>query len=236
MATTVSTGKPETAPAQLAIGHGDGAGPRGGGGGDGRPRRPVPPRTHLLGMWLAVAAVAMLFIGLTSAYVVRQGLGGDWRPIPMPRILLLSTVVLLASSFTLDRARRLLRIDRIASNRWLSITLLLGLAFLGGQMAAWQVLSAQGVYLSSNPHSSFFYLLTGLHGLHLAGGILALLFIVMNVRLGPGHTAYAMTGATRLTVWISPERQAHWIEATAIYWHFMDALWLYLFVLLFGLR
>jgi cytochrome c oxidase subunit 3 len=236
MATTVTAGKPETRPEKFAAGHGGGAGRPDGGDGGGRPRRPVPPATHVLGMWLAVAAVAMLFIGLTSAYVVRQGLGSDWKPIPMPRILVLSTVVLLASSFTMEKARRLASVNRTAFHRWLSSTLLLGLTFLAGQIAAWRVLSAQGVYLSSNPHSSFFYLLTGLHGLHLAGGILALAYIFLNVRLRPSDAACAVTASPRLALWISSDRQSHWIEATAIYWHFMDGLWLYLFILLFGLR
>jgi cytochrome c oxidase subunit 3 len=146
----------------------------------------------------------MLFIALTSAYVVRKGLDPGWHAIQRPGLLWINTVVLLASSLTIERARR-----AGAAARWLLVTLLLGLVFLGGQLVVWSQLSAQGVYLSTNPHSSFFYLLTGLHGLHLAGGIAALSYLVFRHR---------------------PQL----VDVTAIYWHFMDGLWVYLFVLLFG--
>jgi len=158
--------------------------------------------TPRLGMSFALAAIAMMFLGLTSALVVRQGLDPGWRAIPMPRLLLANTLVLLASSVALEKARR-------AAGPWLAATVLLGLVFLTGQLIAWRDLAAQGLYLSNNPHAAFFYLLTGLHGLHLLGGLGALAF-----------------SAARRT----------WLEITALYWHFMGALWIYLFLLLFVWR
>jgi len=101
---------------------------------------------------------------------------------------------------------------------WLTVTTLLGLAFLAGQLLAWRQLVAAGVYLSSYPHSSFFYLLTGAHGLHLAGGIGALLYAV---RRAPA----AATAAAALDV----------ADPVAAYWHFLTGLWIYLFVILFAL-
>jgi cytochrome c oxidase subunit 3 len=163
-------------------------------------------------MWFALAAIGMLFIAMTSAYVVRLGFDPDWRPIRMPIIVGINTAVLLASSVTMERARRSLGLDH-ALNKWLTATLLLGLAFVCGQLVAWRQLSFDGIYLSTNPHSSFFYLLTGMHGLHLLGGILAL-----------GYLAFSRSHRER------------WVEATALYWHFMDGLWVYLLVLLFGRR
>ena len=165
--------------------------------------------SHRLGMGLGMAGITMMFIALTSAYVVRQGLDPNWRRVRMPDILLINTLVLLASSATLEKTRR----ARSAVNGWLGATILLGIAFVGGQLTAWRQLSAQGVYLSTNAHSSFFYLLTGLHGLHLTGGILALGYLASSVR--------------------RPNWE-RWSEATALYWHFMGALWVYLLILLFG--
>ena len=116
----------------------------------------------------------MMFVALTSAYVVRYGLDPDWRSIRMPLVLPFNTAVLLASSLTLELARRALRspgASTAGALQWLYLTLALGMAFLAGQFVAWRQLSAGGVYLSTNPHASFFYLLTGLHALHLLGGI-----------------------------------------------------------------
>jgi cytochrome c oxidase subunit 3 len=154
-------------------------------------------------MFFALASIGMLFIAMTSAYVVRRGLGTDWQAIRMPQVLWFNTAVLLASSLALEKARRAF------ATRWIGVTLLLGAVFLGGQVAAWRGLAAQGVFLGTNPHSSFFYLLTGLHGAHVLGGLAALAWVLTSPR---------------------PRR----LEAAAIYWHFMFGLWMYLLVLLFG--
>lgn len=180
-----------------------------------------------MGMWFGLASVTMLFLGLTSAYLVREGLGAGWTQFPMPPLLLLNTAFLLASSLALEKSRRTLRVAPPADGRqsavavpgsfgkWTMVALALGLLFLAGQVIAWRQLAERGIYLSSNPSSSFFYTLTGVHGLHLLGGVIAL-----------GYLA-ALGGGLELA---TLRRRA---EATAIYWHFMDGLWLYLFVLLF---
>ena len=188
-----------------------------GGGDSGGDRRgfgaPVPAHACQIGMYMALAAVTMLFATFTSALVVRKGLSSDWRPIGLPRVLWLDTAVLLASSATLELSRRPLHSGK--SRRlpgWWYATVALGAAFLAGQLAAWRELAARGVYLASNPSSSFFYLLTGAHGLHLAGGICALCYVVVRARRGVLSTTL--------------------VDVTAIYWHSMDALWIYLFLLL----
>jgi len=183
------------------------------------------PEKYRIGMWVALASILMLFVALTSAYIVRgvPALGGgpdDWLPIDMPSVLWLNTAVLLASSVTIELARRALKkneYERFKS--WISLTTLLGLAFLGGQLMAWRQLAAQGVFINSHPHSSFFYLLTSLHGLHLLGGVIALGFVTV--------AAFRMR--------IGFKRRAA-VQVTAIYWHFMDGLWIYLFGLLFFFR
>lgn len=194
---------------------GGGRGPFGGGGDS----RGFQPARYRLGMWVALAAIAMMFTALTSAYIVRAASGDDWRPLALPRILWLSTALILASSFTFERARRALRkgLDQIYT-RWLFVTVLLGLGFLGAQLAAWRQLVAAGVFLATNPHSSFFYLLTGAHAVHLIGGIVALDFLLFR---------------TWRKAVQERERRLAAADAVALYWHFMDGLWVYLFLLLF---
>jgi cytochrome c oxidase subunit 3 len=176
---------------------------------------------YRIGMWVGLASVAMMFTSLSSAYIVRSASSNDWTPLPMPRVLLVSTALILASSATLEAARRKLKAGLSALyKRWLLITVILGLAFLVAQLVAWRQLVRQGIYLASNPQSSFFYLMTGAHGVHLIGGLLGLLFLSLRWR----------RQATDQTV-IVKRRAA--TDAVTVYWHFMDALWIYLFLLLF---
>jgi len=176
---------------------------------------------YRIGMWLGLASIAMMFVSLSSAYIVRSGNQRDWFPLAMPRILFLSTALILVSSVTLEIARRRLRASlHGAYAKFLLLTGLLGIGFLVSQLFAWRQLAAQGVYLSSHPHSSFFYLLTGAHAVHVMGGLLALAFLGFRSRRKLGEqTAVA-------------KRQAA-ADAVTIYWHFMDGLWIYLFLLLF---
>ncbi|MFY9558469.1 MAG: cytochrome c oxidase subunit 3 [Blastocatellia bacterium] len=185
----------------------------------------IEPRKYRIGMWVGLASILMLFIALTSAYIVRgvPALGGgqeDWLPLEMPAVLWFNTGILLVSSVTIELARRALKRDEYAAyKRWISLTTLFGIAFLVGQVVAWRQLAAQGVYINSHPHSSFFYLLTSLHGLHLLGGVIAL--------------SYVTVAALRMRIGFK-RRTA--MDVTALYWHFMDGLWIYLFGLLFFFR
>ena len=176
---------------------------------------------YRIGMWVGLASVAMMFTSLSSAYIVRSASSNDWVQLPMPRVLLVSTALILASSATIETARRKLKpgLSGLYS-RWLFFTVLLGLAFLGAQLVAWRQLARQGVYLATNPHSSFFYLLTGAHAVHLLGGLLGLTFLWLRSRRPVIETE------------LIARRKAA-TDAVVIYWHFMDALWIYLFLLLF---
>jgi len=176
---------------------------------------------YRIGMWVGIAGIAMMFTALSSAYIVRAASATDWRPLTMPRILWLSTALIVVSSGTIELARRNLKHlrDR-AYVRWLSITGVLGVGFLASQLLAWQHLWRQGVFLATNPHSSFFYLLTATHGIHLVGGLLGLTYVWFRA-LGKADDEVANgKGQGRA-------------DAIGIYWHFMDALWIYLFLLLF---
>ncbi len=190
----------------------DGFGAEGRGGGE----PTLPFDTAQLGVWALLATLSMLFAGFTSAYLVRR-VGSDWQHISLPSILWFNTALLLASSITLELARASMRRWHTdAAKGWLLATALLGLAFLVGQLLAWRQLAAQGIFVPTSPHSSFFYMLTGVHGVHLLGGILALFFALSRV----WHSH-----------WSAAEPNA--LNLCATYWHFVDGVWLYLFVLMF---
>jgi cytochrome c oxidase subunit 3 len=176
---------------------------------------------YRLGTWVTMAAIAMLFTSLSSAYIVRAASANDWFPLAMPRVLLLSTALIVISSGTLEIARRRLKSSTSrAYLQLLMVTVLLGLGFLASQLVAWRQLARQGVYLASSPHSSFFYLLTAAHGVHLLAGLLALFYLLLRARR---QIAEPLALVKRQAV----------ADAVTMYWHFMDALWIYLFLLLF---
>lgn len=172
-----------------------------------------PPR---LGLWLFLGTITMLFVGFTSAFIARRGSpSGDWKPLALPAVLWLNTAALLASSATLEVARRRLRRWEPGMLPWLAATGALGLLFVVGQLSAWRSLMARGFLLASSPHNSFFYILTGLHGVHLLGA-----FAWFAVVFWKAH-------GLRYT----PGRDGLGLFAT--FWHFLGALWVYLFLLLF---
>jgi cytochrome c oxidase subunit 3 len=188
------------------------AAPREGGEG---PRRGPGHDPARFGLWAFLGTVAMLFMGFTSAYLVRRE-SLDWRPLAPPALLWVNTAVLAASSAALVPARRALRGWSLGgARRWLGVTGFLGGGFLLGQVGAWRLLRGQGVFLASNPHSSFFYMLTGVHAAHLLGGLI--------------WFAVAWWRLRRLA--LTPGTDALGLFAT--YWHFLGVLWLYLLVLLF---
>lgn len=187
------------------------------GGGNLRSVQEYAPPPSSTAVWVFLASITMTFAALTSALIVRQGGALDWRHLQLPSILFLNTVVLLVSSVTLEIGRRQVAAfvgGQIAKDaaRLLNVTLGLGLLFVAGQFIAWFQLRAQGVYLATNPSSSFFYLFTAAHGLHLLGGLGGLLRVILKLK----------NRALRRST----------LDATARYWHFMDVLWVYLLVLL----
>jgi cytochrome c oxidase subunit 3 len=176
---------------------------------------PPPAST---GIWVVLASITMTFAAFTSALIVRQGGATDWKHLTLPPILYLNTLVLIASSITLEVARRQVGHYMAGSReqnppyRWLYVTLCLGLLFVGGQYVAWLQLRAQGLFLATNPNSSFFYVLTGIHAIHVSGGLGGLTRVIRRL-----HKSVLRKST---------------LDATAHYWHFMDALWVYLLLLL----
>jgi cytochrome c oxidase subunit 3 len=168
-----------------------------------------------LGVFLVVAGA--LFTLFISAYSMRLQMA-DWWPLPVPRLLWFSTGLLILSCVALEGAKLSARRGEIEQ---VQAGLLAGggfvIAFLAGQLLAWRELSAEGYFLASNPANSFFYLITGLHGLHVLGGLVALSRTIIRSR----RTTDA--GTVRLGV-----------ELCATYWNFLLLVWLVLFVLLNG--
>jgi len=198
-------------------------------------------RRARLGLICGIATVCMVFISLTSAYIVRQGLPTfdgtsnsyvhDWGRVDLPWFLLaMNTAVLLVSSVTMELARRKaareaalapvksipgISLGNEKSFPWLGMTVLLGIGFLAGQWLAWRELHARGFFVDTNPNSSFVFLLTIAHALHLTGGMVALLWAASASLL------HKPVEARRIVV-----------DVTAWYWHFMAVLWVYVFALL----
>jgi cytochrome c oxidase subunit 3 len=231
---------------QLGRGGDRPAPPNGGGDNGGFPDSGLPNygarlRRARLGLICAIATVSMVFVSLTSAYVVRRGLPTfddstrtyfrDWGTVQLPwALLFINTAILLVSSLTMEGARRqIARSAALAPVRsipgvslgeernfpWLGVTVLLGLGFLVGQWMAWGELKSRGFLVSTNPDSSFVYLLTAAHAVHLAGGIIALLWAGITSLL------HKPIEGRRIVV-----------DVAAWYWHFMAVLWIYVFALL----
>jgi cytochrome c oxidase subunit 3 len=186
--------------------------------------RTPPPEGYRIAIWLALVSITMLFLALTSAYIFNRA---NTHPIVMPRVLWLSTALIIGSSLTIELARRSLRLRREGGFKlWLAVTMALGLGFLGAQITAWQYLVESGFYINRNFyngqayvrnfHSSYAYIFTGLHGVHLLGGLFALAFLI----------------ARSQEKWTAVRRRVS-VDATALYWHFLDGLWIYLLALLF---
>ena len=217
----------------------------GGRGGDDPPSYGERLRRYRLGLLLALSSVVMLFVSFTTAYVVRKAGAvwdparndyvSNWVPLNLPiKILLINTFVLLLSSTTLEFARRRAAEDvalapiasipgiRVSYNHalpWLWTTILLGLGFLGGQAYAWRILERFNPKFALNISSSFFFILTGVHAVHLLGGIFALLY-------------------AGITNWLHkpPETRRMVIDVASWYWHFMGLLWVYILGLLYFAR
>jgi cytochrome c oxidase subunit 3 len=206
---------------------------------NGLPQLEVRLRRARLGLGVGIVGIAMVFVSFTSAYVVRQGLPTldprtntlvhDWLPLSLPALVFFNTGLLLISSVTMELARRQVArfttpgagsILNVFAGRegiilWLALTVMLGLSFLKGQWTVWREMEASGFYVATSPNSSFLYLLTGTHGVHVLGGIFALLACGTTMLL-------RRPAESRVVV----------LDVTAWYWHFMTLLWIYILCLL----
>ncbi len=179
------------------------------------PKKTLAMNPKKFAMWLFIGSVVMLFASLTSAYIVRQA-EGNWLYFELPPILTVSTVVILLSSLTMQWAYWSAKKDKVEMVKILvTVTSVLGLAFLILQFEGWKALVANQVYLVGNPSGSFLYVITGLHGLHLISAIVFLLIVLVSTYRYRVHS-----------------KNLTQIEMCTTYWHFLGGLWLYLFVFL----
>ena len=187
--------------------------PPGGGGGEDRDRpvRGGSRQASITGIIVLMCASVMTFASFVSAMVVRRGgLNNDWGHIGLPRILWWNTGILILSSIAIDLGRRRLRHGQRVTFNWLwSAGTLLGIAFLAGQIVAWVQLNQRGFYLTGHPSSAFFYLLTWAHAAHVVGALGAVMYVdfrALRYELGPGRRTM--------------------VDVSAMFWHFLDVLWL----------
>jgi cytochrome c oxidase subunit 3 len=178
-------------------------------------KKPLAMNPKKFALWLFIVSVVMIFASLTSAYIVRQA-EGNWVLFELPRLFWINTGVILVSSITmhwgyLSAKRDNLEMVKIAT----AVTTILGIAFLVGQYMAWGELVANSIHLVGNPSGSFVYILSGLHGLHIVGGVVFLLILLALTFKYKVHS-----------------KALNQIEMCATYWHFLGGLWLYLFVFL----
>jgi cytochrome c oxidase subunit III len=180
------------------------------------PKKPISMHPKKFAMWLFLASVGMLFAAWTSAYIVRRA-EGNWMYFDLPFIFWINSAIILASSVTMIIAYRAAKRDNIpALKLYLILTTALGIAFLIGQvMAAGELVKISAYFAGGNPSSSFVYVLAGVHALHIVS---AVIFLLVTLR-----SAYKFR--------IHSKNMAQ-MEMCATYWHFLGALWLYLFVFL----
>ena len=223
MATTGTSTKPASKTGKRISGGPGLPGPNGkgpGGNGHGRhhhwPRR-LSPAAYSITAWIVIAGVVMMFAALSSAYIILSS-GKEVPQVSMPRMFYVSTILILLSSFSFAKAHRSLRQEKVSEHKkCLLVTLVLGSLFLSAQLMGWRELAAQGVYFATHPHSSFFYLFTGMHAVHLMGGILALIYLFL--------TMFRSKQA-------SDEKNLATTQFVERYWHAMDGIWIWLFGLL----
>ncbi|MBI3500919.1 MAG: heme-copper oxidase subunit III [Bacteroidetes bacterium] len=182
----------------------------------------IRQRSYKPMMWLAIISMCMIFGGLTSAYMVRRGDPG-WLTFELPKIFYVSTVVIIASSFTMIFAYQSAKKDNFSGVKLgMLLTLFLGFTFIVCQFLAWKALVAQGIFIGgqgSNPAGSFLYVISGAHLVHLTGGIGMLIFVCIKSFREIYHSKNLLG-----------------LQLASIFWHFLDLLWVYLFLFLYFAR
>ena len=182
------------------------------------PKKQLAMHPQKFALWLFLVSVCMLFAAFTSAFIVKKG-ESNWVEFPLPNILWVTTGIILLSSITMQLAYFAAKKDELEKLKiTLFITFILGVAFLVGQYMAWEELYKEGIYFGgshSHPSGSYLYVFTGLHAVHLISGIIFLFVMLIYSFKYKIHSKKMVS-----------------IEMCATYWHFLDALWIYLVVFL----
>lgn len=168
---------------------------------------------HKFTLWIAIGSITMMFAGFTSAYIVKSNQAG-WEAVQVPKIFYLSTALIVVSSISIFLAQKAMAAREMARYRLLiTVTAILGLAFVATQFIGFSQLWANKITFQDSVAGSFFYIITGVHALHVVGGIVAL--VVLLLRAYNTKTKFYSTAP---------------VETAGLYWHFVDLLWIYLFV------
>jgi len=179
------------------------------------PKQTLSMHPKKFALWLFIVTVVMVFAALTSAYIVRQS-EGNWLEFDLPQTLYITSGIIFLSSVTMQLSYVAAKKDNLVMVRLsMLLTALLGVAFLAGQLISWEDLVAMDVFFVGNPAGSFLYVLTGLHAVHLISGVIFLIVTTVNAFRYKVHS-----------------KSMDQIEMCATYWHFLDGLWLYLFLFL----
>jgi cytochrome c oxidase subunit III len=173
---------------------------------------------HKFALWVAITSIIMMFAGLTSAYIVKSKLA-NWEIVEIPTYFVYSTILIIISSVTIQGALRSFKQREMRQYRALLVaTFVLGVGFLLLQWLGFQWLWQNGVRFQGAGEGQFFYIIAGLHALHVIGGLVALIIITIK----------ALTGKTKIYNSVG-------IEVFSTYWHFVDVLWVYLIIFFAGL-
>ncbi len=185
-----------------------------------QPQQPLAMNAKKFALWLFMISVVMIFAAFTSAYIVRQA-EGNWRFFELPVEMYYTTGIILLSSITMHWAYLAAKKDELGQVKLaVSITTILGVAFLIGQLVVWNILVEQRVnFTGGNPSESFLYVLSGMHGLHLVSGIIFLIIVLISTFKFKVHS-----------------KNLNQIQMCTTYWHFLDVLWVYLFLFLLFYR
>jgi cytochrome c oxidase subunit III len=180
-----------------------------------QPQQPLAMNAKKFALWLFIITIVMIFAALTSAYIVRQA-EGNWVVFDLPVELYYTTGIILLSSITMHWAYLAAKKDELLQVKMaITLTSILGLAFLTGQVYVWGALVDMRIFLVGNPSGSFLYILSGLHGLHLVSGVIFLIIVLISTFNYKVHA-----------------KNLNQIQMCTTYWHFLDALWVYLFLFL----
>jgi cytochrome c oxidase subunit 3 len=177
--------------------------------------QPLAMHPKKFALWLFIVSVVMVFAGMTSAYIVRQG-EGNWLEFDLPNVFWYTSGIIILSSLSLQWAYSSAKKDNFNNIKiGLLITVILGIAFLVGQLFSWEALVAEDVYFVGNPSGSFMYVFTGLHAVHLISGVIFLIIVLISALWNKIHS-----------------QKLAQLEMCVTYWHFLGGLWLYLFMFL----
>ncbi|MBC7884409.1 MAG: cytochrome c oxidase subunit 3 [Saprospiraceae bacterium] len=172
---------------------------------------------HKFALWAAMASITMMFGAFTSAFIVKQA-AGNWLEFSMPVEFFISTAIILASSACIHLSFKNFKKGNERHYKYFLLgSLVLGLSFVVFQYFGWTALYAKGVDLKGNVSGSFFYLISGIHALHVLGGIAAMIVAIIH--------AYSLK-------FIITEQRINRFDLVVNYWHFVDFLWIYLFIFL----